>query len=82
MHFDNVRTMNSNSFRNSGGVSVFIKSQLLKAVTIVIVHEHLKHVIVLLVTFSVMRHSKYLIIYCTYLRDPLLMMTIPMNIME
>ena len=66
VHFDSVRTFNTNCFRNSGGVSVFVKDTLFTCVNVTRIFSEFKNCIVLFVNFPPASGRDDLILYFTY----------------
>ena len=65
-HFDNVRQMNQNNIRNSGGVSVFVNRKLFDLKIIHRIYYHFKDCVVLLCNFSHIGHCNDVVMYFTY----------------
>ena len=63
VHFYCVRNFNSNLWRNSGGVSIFIKNYLFEKVKITRVCEHINECVVLLFSLAEISCYKDIVMY-------------------
>jgi len=66
LHFDYVRKIKENAKRNSGGISVFIRSGLCKKLSFQRLYEHFDNTVVLL-KLSTICQSEDVIMYFTYI---------------
>ena len=67
VHFDSVRKMKSNSIRNSGGVSVFIKSTLYKHNIVRHLYHAYDNCVILYFELSSLFNCEDMIMYFTYI---------------
>ena len=65
-HFGNVREMQRNHIRNSGGVSVFIRNELVKKNLIERIYSHFKNCVVILFKGSNFDNMRDIILYFAY----------------
>jgi len=80
IHFDYVRKIKDNAKRNSGGISVFIKSGFCKKLSFQRLYEHFDNTVVLLCKLSTICQSEDVIMYLlTYHLRDLVITTIKMT---